>query len=146
MDLLISLLRISPREAKARVERAQDVGPRRAITGEPLGPVFPANVVEVAEELLVEAARHENPTQLTRTAALLLARLDRTGSNQMTRTRNASPDSASPSNRTAQPFHAAGGRPNSSPHGTRSSTPSPHRYRATTTLTGALRRSDGTTR
>lgn len=109
-DLLITLLRVTPREAKARVERAQDLGPRRAITGERLSPVFPAtsaavqvgeisgqhvdvitgclervsrvqpaNVVDVAEALLVEAARHEHPKQLSRTAALLLARLDPDG-------------------------------------------------------------------
>ena len=110
LDLLVSLLRITPREAKARVERAQDLGPRRAITGEPLPPVFPATaaairdgqicaqhaevitaclervsrvqppqVTEVAEGLLVTAARHEHPRQLGRTAALLLARLDPDG-------------------------------------------------------------------
>ena len=109
-DLLITLLRVTPREAKARVERAQDLGPRRAITGEPLEPLFPAvanagqrgelsahhadvitdclehvsrvqppHAVSVAEDLLVEAARHEHPKQLARTAALLLARLDPDG-------------------------------------------------------------------
>jgi hypothetical protein len=110
MDLLVNLLRVTPREAKARVERAQDLGPRRALTGEPLGPLFPAvaeavaggeisaghadvitacldrvscvaraEVVPVAEGLLVEAARHEHPRQLARTATLVLARLDPDG-------------------------------------------------------------------
>lgn len=110
VDLLVSLLRVSPREAKARVERAQDLGPRRALTGEPLGPIFPAiadavvegeisaghvdvitscldrvsivakpEVLPAAENLLLEAARHEHPRALAKTAQLLLARLDPDG-------------------------------------------------------------------
>src|SRR3954453_9060614 len=34
--VLSSLLRIDPREARARVGRAVDLGPRRALSGEPL--------------------------------------------------------------------------------------------------------------
>src|SRR3954453_17370773 len=34
--VLTSLLRIDPREARARVSRAVDLGPRRALTGQPL--------------------------------------------------------------------------------------------------------------
>jgi hypothetical protein len=109
-DLLVTLLRVSPVEAKARVERARDLGPRRALTGEALEPIFPvaaaavaageispghvAVVVDcvervpgdiaveacpVAERMLVEAARHEHPRQLAKTAALLLARLNPDG-------------------------------------------------------------------
>lgn len=109
-DLLMWLLRISPAESKARVGRAQDLGPRRAITGERLEPLFPVvaeavrageisaqhvavigecldriptrmahEVVPVAERLLVEAARHEQPRQLAKTARLLLARVDPDG-------------------------------------------------------------------
>jgi hypothetical protein len=109
-DLLVNLLRVSPREARARVGRSIDLGPRRAVTGEPLPPIFPTvadavsageisaqhtdviasaldrislvakpEVLPVAEDLLVEAARHEHPTQLAKTAQLLLARLDPDG-------------------------------------------------------------------
>jgi hypothetical protein len=110
VDLLVNLLRVTPREARARIERAQDLGPRRALTGEPLAPLFPATaaavgagansaqhadviadclehvsriasaeVTDAAEALLVDAARREQPRQLARTAALLLARLDPDG-------------------------------------------------------------------
>jgi hypothetical protein len=109
-DLVVNLLRVSPREARARLGRAGDLGPRRALTGEPLGPIFPATAeavldgeisaaqvdvviscldrvmcvakpeaVPVAEGLLLDAARHEHPRQLARTAQLLLARLDPDG-------------------------------------------------------------------
>jgi hypothetical protein len=109
-DLLVNLLRVSPREARARVGRSIDLGPRRAVTGEPLPPIFPTvadavsageisashtdviasaldrislvakpEVLPVAERLLVEAARHEHPRQLAKTAQLLLARLDPDG-------------------------------------------------------------------
>ena len=37
-DMLVGLLRLSPGEARARVLRAHEVGPRRALTGEPLAP------------------------------------------------------------------------------------------------------------
>src|SRR3954454_2480569 len=40
-DVLTSLLRIDPREARARVARAGDLGPRRALTGERLEPLLP---------------------------------------------------------------------------------------------------------
>jgi hypothetical protein len=110
VDLLVNLLRIAPAEAKARVRRAEDLGPRRALTGERLDPLLPlvsaaicegeisvghAGVITdclgripspiayealpIAEQLLVEAARHEHPKQLARTAALLLARIDPDG-------------------------------------------------------------------
>jgi hypothetical protein len=109
-DLLVNLLRVSPREARARVGRSIDLGPRRAVTGEPLPPIFPTvadavsageisashtdviasaldrvslvakpEVLPVTEQLLVEAARHEHPRQLAKTAQLLLARLDPDG-------------------------------------------------------------------
>lgn len=41
-DLLVTLLQVAPTEAKARVERARDLGPRRTITGLPLEPILPA--------------------------------------------------------------------------------------------------------
>src|SRR3954451_20789891 len=109
-DVLTGLLRIDPREARARVGRAVDLGPRRALTGEPLAPLVPVTAdavaagavwaaqVEVivdclertppaapaaagpvAERLLVQAAAHEYPRLLRRTAAELLARLDPDG-------------------------------------------------------------------
>ncbi len=40
--LLRQVLRIGPGEAAARVKAAGELGPRRALTGEPLPPVFPA--------------------------------------------------------------------------------------------------------
>jgi hypothetical protein len=40
-DLLVSLLRISPGEAKARLARTRDFGPRRSVLGEPLPPLLP---------------------------------------------------------------------------------------------------------
>src|SRR4051794_41391922 len=40
-DVLTSLLRIAPREARARASRAVDLGPRRALTGGPLAPLLP---------------------------------------------------------------------------------------------------------
>lgn len=55
-DLLITLLRVSPAEAKARLDRAADFGPRRVLTGAPLGPVFP--VVAEAMRAGEIAARH----------------------------------------------------------------------------------------
>ena len=50
-NLLSSLLRVSPGEAKARVARARDLGPRRALTGEPLEPILPvtADAVRAGE-------------------------------------------------------------------------------------------------
>src|SRR4051812_49604835 len=94
-------------EARRRVARAVDLGPRRALTGEPLAPILPlaaqaaaegglsgaqADVViqclekipasapatawPVAEEALVEAARHEGPRPLHPTRVDLIARLD----------------------------------------------------------------------
>src|SRR5579875_2228428 len=48
-DLLVQLLRISRREAKARMRRAGEVGPRRGLTGEPLPPIFRTVAAGVAE-------------------------------------------------------------------------------------------------
>jgi hypothetical protein len=109
-DLLVQLLRVSPAQAKARVVAAEELGPRRALSGESLEPVLPvlaaavaagevssahvrvisqtldaipgviaAAAVPVAEAMLVEAARHEHPGALSRTAGMLLARLDPDG-------------------------------------------------------------------
>src|SRR3954449_1455209 len=46
--VLTSLLRIDPREARARVSRAVDLGPRRALTGQPLDPILPSTAEAVA--------------------------------------------------------------------------------------------------
>src|SRR4051794_36027507 len=46
--VLTSLLRVDPREARARVGRAVDLGPRRALTGEPLAPLLPVTADAVA--------------------------------------------------------------------------------------------------
>src|SRR3954471_9304604 len=47
-DVLTSLLRIDPREARARVGRAGDLGPRRALSGERLAPLLPVTAEAVA--------------------------------------------------------------------------------------------------
>lgn len=39
--LLAQLLRIDPAEARSRCAAASELGPRRTVTGEPLGPLFP---------------------------------------------------------------------------------------------------------
>lgn len=118
-DLVAGLTRVTRGEARARVTRAVDLGPRRAVTGQPLEPIHPVvasalsrgelagghvdvitrvlgripavvahepvdddgqrTVFDVAEEFLVEAARHEDPAMLRRTGELLLARLDPDG-------------------------------------------------------------------
>src|SRR4051794_27345820 len=46
-NLLTSLLRVTPFEARGRVERARDLGPRRGLTGEPLEPILPATSMAV---------------------------------------------------------------------------------------------------
>src|SRR4051794_41440682 len=57
-DVLTCLLRIDPREARARVSRAVDLGPRRALTGEPLAPLLPVTADAVARGA-VSAAQTE---------------------------------------------------------------------------------------
>src|SRR4051812_49613987 len=47
-DVLTSLLQIDPREARARVGRAGDLGPRRAVSGGPLEPLLPGTAAAVA--------------------------------------------------------------------------------------------------
>lgn len=109
-DLLVTTLRISPADARARVARAQATAPRTTLTGQPLPAMLPAaqhaaeegeiagahvdvvidcldhvpptlsaQACSTVEATLVEAARHEHPQALRRTAALLLARLDPDG-------------------------------------------------------------------
>lgn len=46
-ELLVSLLRITPAEAKARVRDAGDLGTRRTLQGEPLPPLLPATAQAV---------------------------------------------------------------------------------------------------
>src|SRR5579875_568440 len=48
-DLLVQLLRVSRREARARMRRAAEVGPRRGLTGEALRPIFPVVAAAVAD-------------------------------------------------------------------------------------------------
>ena len=110
VDLLVTGLRVSPGEARARVQAAVDMGPRRALTGEPLPPLHPVvaaaqaageisdeharvgtrcieripaaagpEAPAIAEAMLVEAARHQDPRALTSTAHALLLRLDPDG-------------------------------------------------------------------
>ncbi len=110
VDLLVAGVRVSAAEARARVQAAVDMGPRRALTGEPLQPLHPvvaaaqvageisaehARVItrcieripaeagpeapEIAEAMLVEAARHQDPRALGATAQALLLRLDPDG-------------------------------------------------------------------
>lgn len=109
-DLLVTVLRISPADARSRVEHALATGPRTTLTGEPLPPMLPAlgraaadgdlcgahidvvidcldhvpstlspDACSVVESALVDAARHEHPQALRRTARMLLARLDPDG-------------------------------------------------------------------
>src|SRR5438067_13686329 len=40
-DLLITTLRVSPAEARARLARARDLGPCRSVVGERLEPILP---------------------------------------------------------------------------------------------------------
>ncbi|MFN2561320.1 MAG: DUF222 domain-containing protein, partial [Jatrophihabitans sp.] len=47
-DLLVAMLRVSPSEAKSRVARARDLGPRRTVIGEPLDPILPATAAASA--------------------------------------------------------------------------------------------------
>src|SRR3954453_5744746 len=54
--VLTSLLRVDPREARARVGRAVDLGPRRALSGEPLEPLLPVTA-DAVERGVVSAAQ-----------------------------------------------------------------------------------------
>ncbi|SDI95089.1 protein of unknown function [Frankineae bacterium MT45] len=54
--LLADLLRLDPREAKARVRAAEDLGPRTGFTGEPLESVFP--LVAAEQKAGAISARH----------------------------------------------------------------------------------------
>ncbi len=109
-DLLSVAFRVGRGEARARAARARDLGPRRAMSGEPLEPAqaatsaaladgvinsghvaviaetlrhLPASIATEAagpaEEFLLNAAEHEEPGALRRSAQLLLARLDPDG-------------------------------------------------------------------
>src|SRR4051794_15897332 len=53
--VLTSLLRIDPREARARVSRAVDLGPRRALTGQPLEAILPITAEAVARGVVSAA-------------------------------------------------------------------------------------------
>lgn len=61
-SLLVELLRVSPREASARVRAAEDLGPRRALTGERLEPLF----AEVAGAQAEGAISAEHASVITR--------------------------------------------------------------------------------
>lgn len=47
-DLLVTMLRVAPGEARARIARARDLGPRRSVVGQPLSPLLPAAAAAVA--------------------------------------------------------------------------------------------------
>ena len=66
-SLLTQLLRVHPREAAARVRAAQDLGPRRALTGDRLEPVFPA----VADALARGRISTRHAAVITRTVDAL---------------------------------------------------------------------------
>src|SRR6266849_3772485 len=51
-ELLQDVLRLSPREANARVQAAAALGPRTGLTGEVLGPLRPATAEASADGLL----------------------------------------------------------------------------------------------
>ena len=58
VSLLALLLRVDAREAKARLEAAQELGPRRGLSGEPLAPIFESVAAAVADGAISsEAAR-----------------------------------------------------------------------------------------
>ena len=57
-DLMTGLLRISPREAEARVKAARDLGPRRELSGALLDPILP--VVASAPRDGTNSAAHAN--------------------------------------------------------------------------------------
>jgi hypothetical protein len=109
-DALPVLLCADAAEVRARVKRSGDLGPRQAVTGEPLEPILPttaaavargevsaaqadviigclerippsapASAWQVAEQLLVRAARVEPPRSLRKTANEMLRRLDQDG-------------------------------------------------------------------
>ena len=52
--LLASMLRIAPDEATARVRAAEHLGPRRGLSGEDLGPLFPRAAAALAEGVISE--------------------------------------------------------------------------------------------
>ena len=54
--LLVQLLRIDPGQARARVAAAAELGPRRSLTGEPLGPIYPTVATALGDGSIT--ARH----------------------------------------------------------------------------------------
>ncbi|HET6877626.1 MAG TPA: DUF222 domain-containing protein, partial [Jatrophihabitans sp.] len=66
-DLLTQSLRVSSRSARARVKRADELGPRRTVTGEPLPPLFP----QVATALAAGAISAEHADTIRRQLAEL---------------------------------------------------------------------------
>ncbi|MGH8861808.1 MAG: DUF222 domain-containing protein, partial [Jatrophihabitantaceae bacterium] len=48
VDFLRFLLNLSAADAAARVAASHALGPRRSLTGEPLGPIFPTVAVALA--------------------------------------------------------------------------------------------------
>ena len=70
-ELLRQTLRLSPREARTRTDRARDLGPNRAVTGEPLPPLYP----HTAEAFAAGAISAEH-TQVIRRALADIERID----------------------------------------------------------------------
>jgi hypothetical protein len=57
-SLLVDVLRIDPREAGKRIKDARNVGPRRALTGEHLEPIYPQTAAAIETgEISVDHAR-----------------------------------------------------------------------------------------
>ncbi len=61
--LAVQLLRISPGEARARVHAAEDLGPRRGLTGEPLEPIYPLVASAQAEGAISPATPRSSSTR-----------------------------------------------------------------------------------
>jgi hypothetical protein len=76
--LLRQLLRIDPTEAAARVRAAAELGPRRALTGEPLPAIFPATAAACAAGLISPRHAAAITTTIDKLPAAIQAELDRT--------------------------------------------------------------------
>ena len=78
--LLQRMLRITPGEALGRVRAAETLGPRQAVSGEPLGALFPAvAAAQSAGAISAEHARSFDPKQLATIARRVRDTLDPDG-------------------------------------------------------------------
>jgi hypothetical protein len=76
--LLRQLLRIEPAEASARVRAAAELGPRRALTGEPLPAIFPATAAACAAGLISPRHAATITQTIDKLPAAIQAELERT--------------------------------------------------------------------